>query len=100
MADQPTIPVHTPIRLGDMAPGFRGRILALAPDAAPGTLPPDELERRLVEMGFVEGETVELRHQGPLGRDPIAVRIGTATFGLRRREARAILVIPGDGTPA
>ena len=38
--------------------------------------------------------------QGPLGRDPIAVRIGTATFGLRRREARAILVIPGDGTPA
>ena len=92
MADHPTIPIHPPIRLGDMVPGFRGRILALDPESAPGALPPDELERRLVEMGFVEGETVELRHQGPLGRDPIAVRIGTATFGLRRSEARAIVV--------
>ncbi len=92
MADHPTIPIHPPIRLGDMAPGFRGRILALDPESARGALPPDELERRLVEMGFVEGETVELRHQGPLGRDPIAVRIGTATFGLRRSEARAIVV--------
>jgi ferrous iron transport protein A len=43
-------------------------------------------------MGFVEGASVEVRHQGGFGRDPIAVRVNDATVALRRREARAILV--------
>ena len=51
-----------------------------------------ELERRLLELGFVEGAEVEILHEGPLGRDPIAVRVNDYTIALRRREAMAILV--------
>ena len=76
-------------------PGFRGTILAVNAEGVPGTLPAEELERRLLEMGLVEGATVEIRHQGLIRRDPIAVRINDrATFALRRQEAAAILVIP------
>ena len=34
-----------------------------------------ELERRLLELGFVEGASVEVLHEGPVGRDPIARRV-------------------------
>jgi ferrous iron transport protein A len=51
-----------------------------------------ELERRLLELGFVEGAEVEVLHEGPLGGDPIAVRVNDATIALRRREAMAIMV--------
>jgi ferrous iron transport protein A len=53
-----------------------------------------ELERRLIELGFVEGSRVELLHEGLFGRDPIAVRVNEATVALRRREAASILVEP------
>jgi len=52
-----------------------------------------ELERRLLELGFVEGAAVEVLHEAPLGGDPIAVRVNDNTIALRRREAMAILVI-------
>ena len=45
------------------------------------------------DAGFVEGAEVEVLHEGPLGRDPIAVRVNDNTIALRRREAMAILVI-------
>ncbi|MDG1707920.1 MAG: FeoA family protein [Emcibacteraceae bacterium] len=51
-----------------------------------------DLEDRLLEIGFEEGLNVEVLHQGPIGRDPIAVRIGTMTVALRRMEADAILL--------
>jgi ferrous iron transport protein A len=51
-----------------------------------------ELERRLLELGFVEGARVELLHEGLLGRDPIAIRLDERCVALRRREARSILV--------
>ena len=38
-------------------------------------LPGPELERRLIELGFVEGAEVEVLHQGLFGGDPIAVRV-------------------------
>jgi Fe2+ transport system protein FeoA len=53
-----------------------------------------ELERRLIELGFVEGARVEILHEGLFGRDPIAVRVNEATVALRRREAASILVEP------
>jgi ferrous iron transport protein A len=31
-------------------------------------------------------------HEGPLGRDPIAVRLNDSTIALRRREAMAVFV--------
>jgi ferrous iron transport protein A len=85
------------IALGDAQVGFRGRIQALDMARAPAAgLPPAELERRLIELGFVEGATVELLHQGLFGADPIAVRVAAATIALRRREAMAVVVSTSD----
>lgn len=82
-----------PADLGAAPRGFRGRILALRlPET--GAQAPEELERRLIELGFVEGALVEILHEGFFGRDPIAVRLQTATIALRRREASTILVEP------
>ena len=91
MTSQPTI------ALGDAGVGYRGRILALDPTRAAATgLPPAELERRLIELGFVEGAAVELLQQGLFGRDPIAVRVAATTIALRRREAMAVMVSASD----
>ncbi len=79
--------------LGLARKGFRGRIDAIAAADEASDLPTGELERRLVELGFTEGATIEILHEGAIGRDPIAVRVNAATVALRRREAMAILVI-------
>lgn len=48
--------------------------------------------RRLIEIGFVPGERVQIIEEVWPGGDPLAVRVGSTVFALRRREARAILV--------
>jgi ferrous iron transport protein A len=81
--------------LGRAPKGFRGRIVRVGADPAVATgLPPGELERRLLEIGFVEGAAVEIVHEGLFGRDPIAIRINETIVALRRREASAILAEP------
>jgi len=80
------------IALGEARVGFRGRIQQLIAGGDGTGLPAPELERRLIELGFVEGATVELLHQGLFGGDPIAVRVADTTIALRRREAMTILV--------
>jgi ferrous iron transport protein A len=50
------------------------------------------LERRLMELGFVTGERVEILTEARPGRDPFVVRIGTTTFALRRREVETVWV--------
>jgi ferrous iron transport protein A len=82
--------------LGASAVGFKGRIWAVRVRTGDHGLSAAELERRLIELGFVEGARVEVLHQGLFGRDPIAVRVNETTVALRRREAAAILVEP-DG---
>jgi len=86
MTSKPTI------ALGAAQVGFRGRIHQLVVNGSATGLPGPELERRLLELGFVEGAIVELLHQGLFGGDPIAVRVADTTIALRRREAMAILV--------
>ena len=54
-----------------------------------------ELERRLLEMGFVEGARVRVLHQGLIGRDPIAVQLDDMRIALRRSEARDIVLRAG-----
>jgi len=49
-----------------------------------------ELERRLLELGLVEGAKIELIHQGLFGRDPIAVKVDDMRVALRRREAASL----------
>jgi len=50
------------------------------------------LERRLMELGFVTGERVEILTEARPGRDPFIVRVGTTTFALRRREVETVWV--------
>ena len=57
-----------------------------------GAITAAELERRLLEIGFVEGAVVEILHEGAFGREPIVVRVDDARVALRRREANAVLV--------
>jgi len=79
------------ITLGMARKGFRGTVVSVLPIEGVGRLAVDEMERRLIEMGFIEGAEVEIIHEGPIRRDPIAVRVGHATVALRRRDALAIL---------
>jgi len=48
--------------------------------------------RRLYEMGFDEGVEVELLHRGPLGGDPLAVRVGNITLAMRGAQAALVRV--------
>jgi ferrous iron transport protein A len=50
------------------------------------------LERRLMELGFVSGERIEILTEARPGRDPFIVRIGTTTFALRRAEVENVWV--------
>jgi ferrous iron transport protein A len=74
--------------------GFAGVIVEVRAADQAGGLTGAEIERRLLEMGFVEGATLRLVHEGFFGRDPIAVRLADRTVALRRREAGSILVRP------
>jgi ferrous iron transport protein A len=55
------------------------------------------LAQRLLELGFIPGEPVEVVGSIWPGADPMAVRLGRSLFALRRREAAAVLVTPGGG---
>lgn len=85
---------HRVAHLGRARRGFRGRIDAIRGDHDHLGGDAGEIESRLIELGFVEGAEVVVLHEGPIGRDPIAVRINNTTIALRRREAMAILVTP------
>jgi ferrous iron transport protein A len=63
-----------------------------------GELPPDLL-RRLIEIGFLPGERVRVVARGVPGGTPIAVRVGTSTFALRRNEAQCIQVVAQERAP-
>ena len=88
------------VPLGHGRKGFKGVVVQVgAADDVSGrsTLEPAELERRLLEIGFVEGAQVEILHVGLLGGDPLAIRVDDMRVALRRREADAVLVrVTGD----
>ncbi len=48
--------------------------------------------RRLGELGFLQGEPVQVLRRGPGGREPLAVVVGDTLFALRLAEARCISV--------
>ena len=50
------------------------------------------IERRLIELGFVSGERVEVLTQTTPGGDPFVIRVGDSTFALRRREVATVWV--------
>ena len=51
-----------------------------------------ELERRLLELGLVEGARVSVLHEGLFGKDPIVLLVDDARIALRRAQASRIQV--------
>jgi ferrous iron transport protein A len=81
------------LQLADLATGMPARVVSVsATDAASAAS--SGLSRRLAELGFLPGEKLRIVARGFLGREPIAVRIGTGTFALRLFEAACIRVCP------
>ena len=70
-------------RLDELPAGARARIASIAGDAA--------LVQRLMELGVLEGEEVEVVGFAPLG-DPMEVRLADTRLSLRRHEAAGIQV--------
>lgn len=78
-------------KLSQARRGDRGVIVQVG-DHGPADEHALELERRLLELGFVEGARVELLHEGLFGRDPIAMKVDDMRVALRRHEAARLLV--------
>ena len=55
------------------------------------SLTPAEAQR-LRNFGLDEGVRIEALHGGPIGRDPLAVRIGRMMIAIRRAHAQAVEV--------
>lgn len=83
------------VRLSTARPGHRGVIVDVRAETHPGDHGVDvhELQRRLLEFGFVEGAHVEVLHEGAIRRDPIAVRLDDMRIALRRRDAEDVWVL-------
>lgn len=80
--------------LDALAVGQSGTVMHVTP------LPANEMEdgvdlaRRLMELGFVPGERIRMLKRGIPGGDPLAIKVGNATFALRRFEAALITIQP------
>jgi ferrous iron transport protein A len=83
--------------LGRGGKGFKGVVVRVGAPAGQSGVDPDELERRLLEIGFVEGARVEILEVGLIGGDPLAIRLDDMRVAVRRREAEAVLVRPDAG---
>jgi len=104
------------VRLSTVRPGDRGTILEVGAESRPpparsragaplasratarggGTdhgVDVHELQRRLLEFGFVEGARIEVLHEGAIRRDPIAVKLDDMRVALRRRDAEDVWVL-------
>jgi ferrous iron transport protein A len=84
-----------PVSLATLRKGARGVVVDVRDDAQSlGDEAQSTVSRRLLELGFVPGEAVEVVEEIWPGGDPMAVRLGNTTFALRRREASAVIVEP------
>lgn len=71
--------------LDELPEGASARIVAIDGVAA-------ELAAKLREIGFCEGDDVELLTRGPLAGQPLAIRLNRRIIAMRTREAQAIEV--------
>lgn len=76
------------VSLGELRPGDCGFVAAVDCGAA-GSM---ELVRRLMELGFVRGESVQVVAEARPGGDPFVVRIGQTALAMRREEARPVRI--------
>jgi ferrous iron transport protein A len=90
---EPAVDAETLVPLGRGRKGMKGVVVQVgAPTRGDSAVDAVELERRLLEIGFVEGAKVEILHTGLIGGDPLAIRLDDMRVALRRREAEAVLV--------
>ncbi len=54
----------------------------------------EHMEVRFREIGFAEGDEVEVLHTGLFGHSPLNIRLHGTMIALRRKEARMIRVRP------
>ncbi|PZQ65236.1 MAG: iron transporter [Phenylobacterium zucineum] len=82
------------VRLSTLNGGARGVIVDVRAEdqATDRGVDQAELERRLLEFGFVEGAAFEVLHEGLIGGDPIAVKLDDMRVALRRRDAADVWV--------
>ena len=92
--DAAAAPGRAAVRLSAAKPGDRGVIVDVRAGSQTGDhgVSVDELHRRLLEFGFVEGARIEVLHEGAIWRDPIAVRLDDMRIGLRRRDAEDVWI--------
>lgn len=84
-----TQPLPTMNSLASLKKGDKATIIGLVPgndDEQAG------ISRRLLELGFAPGEEVTVVAESFPGRDPMAIRIGSTIFALRRFEASMISI--------
>ena len=83
------------VRLSEASLGDVGTIVDVRAESSPDNhgVNLEELQRRLLEFGFVEGAHIQLIHEGLVGRDPIAVRLDDMRVALRQRDALEVLVL-------
>jgi ferrous iron transport protein A len=80
--------------LSQARPGDKGVIVDVRAETSRGDhgVALEELERRLLEFGFVEGAAFEVLHQGLILKDPMAIRLDDMRVALRRRDAAEVWV--------
>ena len=76
-----------PMKLSELKPGRVAHVRAV--DAASA-----ELEAKLREVGFSEGDEVEMLGYGPFGGRTLAVRLNRTIIALRGPEAALVEVEP------
>ena len=84
---------HATLGLDALPSATSAQVVALA---AAQDAQQQELLLRLMEIGFLPGEPVRVIGRGFPGGDPLAVRVGQATFALRRHEA-ALVQVQAEG---
>jgi ferrous iron transport protein A len=77
-----------PIRLSALHPGATAHVVSVGSNGCEVS----STERRLLELGFVSGERIEVLTEARPGRDPFVVRIGATTLALRRRDVESVWV--------
>ena len=97
MPNPPSPPESAPdeadlVPLGRVGKGFKGVVIRVGGADHHSAMDQFELERRPLEIGFVEGAAVEILHVGLIGGDPMAIRLDDMRVAVRRREADAVLV--------
>jgi ferrous iron transport protein A len=88
----------SPVSLSSLRKGARGTVAHVRDDAQSlGDEARSTVSRRLLELGFIPGEAFEVIGEVWPGGDPMAVRLGSTLFALRRREAGSVLVTVEGG---